>query len=65
MKKDAYGVWEIRISPISPGVCAIPHDSKIKVVQVLKGLSLVMLSSSLDLNGSSVGTTNRTPPCLD
>lgn len=34
MKKDSFGVWEIAISPISPGVCAIPHDSKIKVIQV-------------------------------
>ena len=31
MKKDAYGVWEIVIPPASPGVAAIPHDSKIKV----------------------------------
>jgi 1,4-alpha-glucan branching enzyme len=31
MKKDQYGVWEIRVPPVSPGVCAIPHDSKVKV----------------------------------
>lgn len=31
MKKDPYGVWEITIPPKSPGVAAIPHDSKIKV----------------------------------
>ena len=31
MKKDSFGVWEITVPPKSPGVCAIPHDSKIKV----------------------------------
>lgn len=30
MTKDKYGVWEITIPP-KDGVCAIPHDSKIKV----------------------------------
>lgn len=31
MTKDQYGVWEIVLPPKEPGVCAIPHDSKIKV----------------------------------
>lgn len=31
MVKDSFGVWEITIPPKEPGVCAIPHDSKIKV----------------------------------
>jgi len=31
MKKDQYGVWEITLPPKSPGVCAIPHNSKLKV----------------------------------
>jgi 1,4-alpha-glucan branching enzyme len=31
MKRDQYGVWEIVIPPIKPGVCAIPHDSKLKI----------------------------------
>jgi len=31
MKKDDYGVWEITVPPTSPGVCAILHDSKVKV----------------------------------
>lgn len=31
MKKDSFGVWEITIPPTSTGVCAIPHDSKLKV----------------------------------
>ena len=30
MKKDQFGVWNITI-PAKSGVCAIPHDSKIKV----------------------------------
>ena len=32
MKKDNYGVWEITVQPLDSGVCAIPHDSKIKVI---------------------------------
>lgn len=35
MKKDTFGVWEITIPPTAPGVCAIPHDSKIKVHNIL------------------------------
>ncbi|KAF5387839.1 hypothetical protein D9615_000605 [Tricholomella constricta] len=35
MKKDNYGVWEITILPTSPGVSAIPHDSKIKISMLL------------------------------
>ncbi|KAG6830319.1 alpha-1,4-glucan branching enzyme [Tricholoma furcatifolium] len=31
MKKNSFGIWEITVPPTSPGVCAIPHDSKIKV----------------------------------
>ena len=30
MKKDNYGVWEVTV-PAKDGVCAIPHDSKLKV----------------------------------
>ncbi|THV08317.1 glycoside hydrolase [Dendrothele bispora CBS 962.96] len=35
MKKDNFGVWEITVPPKSPGVCAIPHDSKIKITMIL------------------------------
>ncbi|KAG6842032.1 alpha-1,4-glucan branching enzyme [Blastosporella zonata] len=35
MKKDDFGVWEITVPPTSPGVCAIPHDSKIKISMLL------------------------------
>jgi 1,4-alpha-glucan branching enzyme len=31
MTKDQYGVWEAVIPPKVPGVCPVPHDSKIKV----------------------------------
>ncbi|KAH7911573.1 glycoside hydrolase family 13 protein [Hygrophoropsis aurantiaca] len=37
MQKDHYGVWEIVVPPVSPGVCAIPHDSKIKISMVHSG----------------------------
>jgi hypothetical protein len=32
MKKDNYGVWEITVQPSASGACAIPHDSKVKVI---------------------------------
>ena len=32
MKRDNYGVWEITVQPFDSGVCAIPHDSKVKVI---------------------------------
>ncbi|KDQ64388.1 glycoside hydrolase family 13 protein [Jaapia argillacea MUCL 33604] len=35
MKKDHFGIWEITLPPKSPGVCAIPHDSKIKISMIL------------------------------
>lgn len=31
MTKNPYGVWECYVPPKSPGVCAIPHDSMIKI----------------------------------
>lgn len=31
MIKDDFGVWSIVVPPVKPGICAIPHDSKIKV----------------------------------
>ena len=31
MKKSPFGVWECYVPPSSPGVCAIPHDSMIKI----------------------------------
>ncbi|KAF9518695.1 glycoside hydrolase family 13 protein [Hydnum rufescens UP504] len=35
MVRDQFGVWSISLPPISPGVCAIPHDSKIKISLIL------------------------------
>lgn len=34
MKKDDFGVWEITVPAASPGVCAIAHDSKIKITMI-------------------------------
>jgi len=31
MTKNSFGVWECYVPPKSPGVCAIPHDSMIKI----------------------------------
>nr|WVH01980.1 1,4-alpha-glucan-branching enzyme [Naematelia aurantialba] len=31
MTKSAFGVWECYVPPKAPGVCAIPHDSMIKI----------------------------------
>ncbi|WVR06915.1 hypothetical protein IAU60_003951 [Kwoniella sp. DSM 27419] len=35
MTKSSYGVWECYVPPKSPGVCAIPHDSMIKISMTL------------------------------
>lgn len=44
MTKDRYGVWEITIPP-QDGKCAIPHDSKIKVVHASLHVSLESVMS--------------------
>jgi len=31
MTKSPFGVWECYVPPKSPGVCAIPHDSMVKI----------------------------------
>lgn len=31
MTKNTFGVWECYVPPASPGVCAIPHDSMVKI----------------------------------
>jgi 1,4-alpha-glucan branching enzyme len=35
LKKDKYGVWEITLPPQSPGICALSHDSKLKISMIL------------------------------
>ncbi|WWD17154.1 1,4-alpha-glucan-branching enzyme [Kwoniella shandongensis] len=35
MKKNEFGVWELYIPSTSPGVCAIPHDSMVKISMTL------------------------------
>ncbi|EPQ59133.1 glycoside hydrolase [Gloeophyllum trabeum ATCC 11539] len=34
MTKNEFGIWEIRLPPTAPGVCAIPHDSKLKISMI-------------------------------
>jgi 1,4-alpha-glucan branching enzyme len=36
MRKNNFGVWEIVLPPIAPGVCAIPHDSKVKISMIVE-----------------------------
>ena len=35
MTKSEFGVWECYVPPKSPGVCAIPHDSMVKISMTL------------------------------
>ena len=64
MKKDQYGVWEITLPPKSPGVCAIPHDSMLKVRHI-RTLAHKVATMSLDLHDSAERRADRTPSCLD
>lgn len=40
MTKDQFGVWEITVPAKAPGVCAIPHDSKLKVCDLYYSLNI-------------------------
>ena len=42
MKKDNYGVWEITVQPFDSGACAIPHDSKVKVIRLHLLMALIL-----------------------
>jgi hypothetical protein len=64
MKKDQYGVWEITLPPKSPGVCAIPHDSMLKVRHI-HTLAHKAATMSLDLHDYTERIADRTPSCLD
>ena len=35
MQRSKYGVWECYVPPREPGVCAIPHDSMVKISMTL------------------------------
>ena len=35
MTKSPFGVWECYVPPSAPGVCAIPHDSMVKISMTL------------------------------
>jgi 1,4-alpha-glucan branching enzyme len=43
MKKDNYGVWEITVQPLGSGACAIPHDSKVKVICLRILITLILI----------------------
>jgi hypothetical protein len=43
MKKDNYGVWEITLHPLDSGACAIPHDSKLKVICLHLLITLIFM----------------------
>lgn len=60
MKKSAFGIWECYVPPAPSGVCAIPHDSMIKISMTLpSGLSVDRIPTWLhrvtqDLNISPI-----------
>jgi hypothetical protein len=64
MTKNQYGVWEISLPPKSPGVCAIPHDSMIKVRHITT-LAHKAPTMSSDLHDYTERRADRTPSCLD
>lgn len=45
MKKSQYGIWEITVQPLDSGACAIPHDSKVKVIRLHILITLVLIAS--------------------
>lgn len=56
MKRDDFGVWEIVVPPLPSGACAIPHDSKLKVLRfnMFRGCLMICLQHPpLDFHGSS------------
>jgi hypothetical protein len=63
MKKDQFGVWEITVPPKSPGVCAIPHDSKLKV-RIPRVFSVFLLIVA-DLDDSTLRRAHRAPASMD
>ena len=63
MKKDNYGVWEVTVQPLDSGVCAIPHDSKVKVI--CSTFKLRLFSFAPDLNDSSIWSAYRAFTSLD
>jgi len=54
MKKDEYGVWETTVQPLGSGACAIPHDSKVKVIHFHILNTLFILNQLADLDDSSI-----------
>lgn len=58
MTKGEFGVFEIIIPPLSPGQCAIPHDSKIKVLPSLMYYWNTVQLPGSDLDGPSGRSTH-------
>ena len=60
MTKNDFGVWECYVSPVTPGQCAIPHDSMINISMTLpSGVSIDRIPTWItrvtqDLNVSPV-----------
>jgi len=55
MKKDDFGIWEITLPPKSNGVCAIPHDSKLKVrIVTPSAQEIQVMVNILDIHGATV-----------
>jgi 1,4-alpha-glucan branching enzyme len=48
MKKSEFGIWEITVPPLPSGLCAIPHDTKIKVCKNL--VMITQIKQVSDLN---------------
>jgi hypothetical protein len=67
MKKDQFGIWDITIPAKSPGVCAIPHDSKLKVcIRIFSKISVDFMSNiAPDLHDSTLWRAYRTPASMD
>ncbi len=49
MTKDEFGIWSIVVPPLPSGICAIPHDSKVKVHVYVLHRKMKMLSPSSDI----------------
>jgi 1,4-alpha-glucan branching enzyme len=61
MKKDNYGVWEITVQPFDSGVCAIPHDSKVKVIYPHLLITLILIHGQISMILPSGARIERLP----
>ena len=61
MKKDNYGVWEITVQPLGSGACAIPHDSKVKVILFHILIAIILIHSQISMILQSGARIERVP----